>query len=77
VERLEHVLGRIAAGITSEKIDFGRFLAFLSTVVWPVGHLIIPLDRAHRVVLGSRLERLEHVPRRIAAGITIIGPTFL
>ncbi len=30
-----------------------------------------PLDRAHRVVLGTEVERLEHVPRRILATFTV------
>ena len=36
---------------------------------------MVPLDRAHRVVLGSRIWTLEQVPQRIAAGITYIGST--
>jgi hypothetical protein len=36
-------------------------------------NLIIPLDRAQRVVLGTRLKHLEYVPGRIAAGNTRIG----
>jgi hypothetical protein len=75
--RLEHVPKRILAGITSKENDFGRFSAFLGTIVGTIGNLIIPLDRVRRVVLGTCLEQLEHVPRRIAAGITIIGRTFL
>jgi hypothetical protein len=31
---------------------------------------MVPLDRAHRVVFGTSLEHLEHVPRRIRGGIT-------
>ena len=30
----------------------------------------IPTDRPHRVVLGTSLERLEHVPKRIWEGFT-------
>jgi len=33
---------------------------------------MVPLDRARRVVLGTRMEHLEHVPKRIRAGITRI-----
>jgi hypothetical protein len=76
LEHLEHVPRRIACGITSKKADFWRFSAFLGTIVGPIGNLIIPFDRTHRVVLGTRLERLEHVPRRITAEINRIGCSF-
>ncbi len=33
---------------------------------------MVPLDRDRRVVLGTSMERLEHVPRRIRGGITRI-----
>jgi hypothetical protein len=33
---------------------------------------MVSLDRARRVVLGTSMERLEHVPRRIRGGITRI-----
>ena len=42
-------------------------------IVRGIKNLIAPLDRAHRVVLGTGMEHLEHVPRRIAGGITRIG----
>jgi len=35
-------------------------------------NLIIPLDRARRVVLGTSMEHLEHVPNRISAIFTRI-----
>ncbi len=35
--------------------------------------LITSLDRAHRVVLGTRMEHLEHVLRRIAGAFTSIS----
>ena len=31
-------------------------------------------DRAHQVVLGTRIGALEQVPRRIGAGFTEVGP---
>jgi hypothetical protein len=70
--RPEHVPKRTLAGITSKKNDFGWFSAFLGTIVGTIKNLIIPLDKARRVVLGTRLEHLENVPRRIPAGITRI-----
>ncbi len=70
LEHLEHVPKRIPAGITSKKADFRRFSRFWETIVESIGNPIIPLDRAHRVVLGTHLEHLEHVPKRIPAGIT-------
>ena len=37
-----------------------------------IGILIIPLDRARLVVLGTRVEQLEHVSGRIRERITRI-----
>jgi hypothetical protein len=53
-----------------EKNDFGRFSAFFGAIVEIIGNLIIPLHRARRVVLGTSLKHLEHVPKRIPVGIT-------
>ncbi len=36
-------------------------------------NLTIPLDRAHRVVLGTGMERLKEVRRQIGGEITRIG----
>ncbi|CAF4274292.1 unnamed protein product, partial [Rotaria sordida] len=36
-------------------------------MVWAMENPKSPLDRARRVVLGPRLEHLEHVPGRIWA----------
>jgi hypothetical protein len=36
-------------------------------------NLIIPLDRARQLVLGTRLGSLEQFPRRIWDGFTRIG----
>jgi hypothetical protein len=38
-----------------------------------MANLIVPLDRAHPVLLGTGIEPLEQVPRQISAGITRIG----
>ena len=35
-------------------------------------NLIAPLNRAHQVVLGTSMERVEQVSGRLAAGITRI-----
>ena len=41
-------------------------------------NLIAPLDRAHRVVLGTEMERLEQVPGRILAAFSrILGSLHL
>jgi hypothetical protein len=77
LEYLQQVSRRIAAGITSKKAEFRRFSGFWETIVGSIENPIIPLDRARRVVLGTRLEHLEHVPRRIPTGITIISQKFL
>ncbi len=76
LERLEQVFGRIGGGITrircqnsSRKIGyFGIF----GTIFWAIQNLIAPLDRAHRVVLVTRMERFEHVSGRIGGEITRI-----
>ena len=34
-------------------------------------HLIAPFKRAHRVVLGTQMEQLEHVPEGIPDNFTI------
>ncbi len=73
MERLEHVPGRIGARITSEIPGFGQFLAFFEAMVWAIENLIISLDRTHRILLGTGIERLKQLPRRIDAGITRIG----
>jgi len=39
-------------------------------MVWTMENLMIPLDRARRVVLETTIERLEQVSERIAGGIT-------
>ena len=44
----------------------------LSIFVGVIRNLTLPLDRARRVLLGTTLEHLEHVPRRIRGGITRI-----
>ena len=76
-ERFEQVSGRIGGEITrigcqnsNRKIQhFGIF----GTIFWAIENLIAPLDRAHRVVLGTRMERFEHVCGRIDGEIIRIG----
>ncbi len=53
-------------------IGKNQYLAFFKTIVRAIKNLMVPLDRARRVVLGTSMERLEHVPRRIRGGITRI-----
>jgi hypothetical protein len=70
VEHLEHVLRRIRAGITRIWCQLhlrNPYLAFFKTMVSAIKNLNVPLDRAYRVVLGTRM---EHVLRRIRGGIT-------
>jgi hypothetical protein len=52
---------------------YGGIRGIFGTIIRVFRNLIVPLDRAHRVILGTRMEHLEHVPRRIAGGITRIG----
>ena len=77
LEHLEHVPGRIAAENTRIGCqDFHgkmRYFGIFRTILWVMENRITPLNRAHRVVLGTGLEQLEHVPERIAAGNTRIG----
>ncbi|CAF2805202.1 unnamed protein product [Rotaria sp. Silwood2] len=57
------VLGTIDGAVQSLKI-----------IVRVMENLSIPLGRARRVVLGTRMEELEQVPERIWAGNTFLGP---
>ncbi len=45
----------------------------LKIIIWVMENLTIPLDRAHRVVLGTGMERLKEVRRQIGGEITRIG----
>ncbi len=54
-----------------------RFFGIFGTIVGSIENLIMPLDRARQVVLGTRMEHLEHAPRRIWDGFTIQLPEFL
>ena len=47
---------------------------FSGTLVRVMWNLNIPLDRARRVTLGTTLEHLEHVVRRIRGGNTSREP---
>jgi hypothetical protein len=46
-------------------------------IVRDIKFLIVPLDRARRVVLGTPLEHFYHVPRRIAGTFTLVMVDFL
>ena len=71
---LEHIPGRIVAENTRIGCqDFHGKMQYFGTILWVTENLITPLNRAHRVVLGTGLEQLEDVPERIAAGNTRIG----
>jgi hypothetical protein len=60
------IFGTIESAIKNPKI-----------ISWAMENLSIPLDRARRVVLGTRIGALEYVHRRIAAGITLVVPYVL
>ncbi len=70
---LEHVPRRIRGGITIEKPHLGGIRGTFGTILRDFRNLMIPLDRARRVVLGTALEHFLHVPRRIRGGITSLG----
>jgi hypothetical protein len=72
MEHLEHVLRRIRGGITSEKPCLGGIRGTFGAIIRDFVNVMVPLDRARRVVFGTRMEHLEHVPRRIRGGITRI-----
>jgi hypothetical protein len=73
MEHLEHVPGRIGGGITSEKRCLGNIRGTFRAIVRDFVNVMVPLDRARQVVLGTSLERLGHVPERIRGGITSLG----
>ncbi len=50
-----------------------QYLGIFEIIVWPIGNLIIPLNRAHRVVLATTMERLEQAHGQITGGIIRIG----
>ena len=56
--------------LLAQKPILGGNWATLGTLVRDIGEPMIPLDRARRVVLGTSLEQLEHVARRIRDEIT-------
>jgi hypothetical protein len=58
LERLEHVPRRIRGRITSEKRCLGGIRGTFGSIVRDFRNLIVPLDRARRVVLGALLEGL-------------------
>jgi hypothetical protein len=69
LKHLERVPKRIRGEITRTWCwNFNiklQYFDFFGTIVWPIKNLITPFDRARRVLLGTRVEHLEHVPRRI------------
>ncbi len=60
---LEQIPRRIRGGITNKNTDFGALHRDME-------NLMIPLDRTHRVLLGTRIGHLEQVPGRIRGEIT-------
>ncbi len=56
LEHFYHVPRRIAGTFTSISIVKHEFFAFFMDIVWGIKNLIAPLDRAHRVVLGTWME---------------------
>jgi hypothetical protein len=73
LERLEHVLRRIRGGITNENPRLEGIRGIFGAIIRHFVNVMVPLDRARRVVLGTSLERLEYVLRRIRGGITSLG----
>ena len=70
LEHLEHAPRRIWAGFSNHIHSEIWFFEIFSRMVWITIDPRTPLDRARRVVLGTRLEHLEHVPGRIWAGFS-------
>jgi len=54
--------------ISIDNLVFGVF----GHILWAIRNLIIPLDRAHRILLETRIGALEQIPGRIWAGFTRI-----
>ena len=54
-----------------------QYFTFFQVMVRDMEYLIAPFDTAHRVVIGTRMEPISHVPGRIAAGITVVIPHVL
>ena len=42
-----------------------QYFLLFAVIVVAIRNLMVPLDRAHCVVLVTTVEQLEHVPRRI------------
>ena len=63
-------LGESGVGLLAKSLFWGGDSITLGTLVRDIGEPMIPLDRARRVVLGTSLEQLEHVARRIRDEIT-------
>ena len=58
--------------LLAQKPILGADWANMGTLVKDIGELILQLDRARRVVLGTAMEQLEHVSERIQERITRI-----
>jgi hypothetical protein len=48
-----------------------QYSRIFSRMVWVIENPRLSLDRAHRVILETGLEQLEHVPKRIWKGISV------
>ncbi len=57
---LEHVLRRIRGGITNEKPRLGDIRGTFGAIIRHFVNVMVPLDRARRVVHGTRMEHLKH-----------------
>ncbi len=42
-------------------------------IVWTMENLVAPLNRAHRIILGTGMKRFQQISRRISVGIPRIG----
>jgi hypothetical protein len=49
---------------------YGSIRGTLGAIIRAFVNPMAPLDRARRVLLGTSMEHLEQVPRRIRGGIT-------
>jgi hypothetical protein len=61
--------------VIAQSMSFGQIDGAsenLKIVFCAIKNLSIPLHRAHRVLLGTRIGALEHITERIGAGITRI-----
>ena len=73
LEHLEHVVKRIWGRYTDGNPPWSGYSNPLGTLVGATWNPNTPLNRARRVALGTTLEHLEHVVKRIRGNITWIG----